>query len=46
MLDLNLKLHAENAKPRDVVSFTVTVSEVENGVEIDRRGHSTIVHLV
>lgn len=46
MLDLNLKLHAENAKPRDVVSFTVTVSEVENGVEIDRRGHSTIVHLI
>ena len=46
MLDLNLKLHAENAKPRDVISFTVTVSEVENGVEIDRRGHSTIVHLV
>lgn len=46
MLDLNLKLHAEKAKPRDVISFTVTVSEVENGVEIDRRGHSTIVHLV
>jgi len=46
MLDLNLKLHAENAKPRDVVSFTVAVSEVENGVEIDRRGNSTIVHLV
>ena len=46
MLDLNLKLHAENAKPRDVVSFTVTVSEVENDVEIDRRGHTTIVHLV
>ena len=45
-LDINLKLHAENAKPRDVVSFTVTVSEVENGVEIDRRGHTTIVHLV
>jgi hypothetical protein len=46
ILDLNLKLHAENAKPRDVISFTVTVSEVENDVEIDRRGHSTIVHLV
>ena len=46
LLDLNLKLHAESAKPRDVISFTVTVSEVENGVEIDRRGHSTIVHLV
>ena len=46
MLDLNLKLHAENAKPRDVISFTVTVSEVENDIEIDRRGHTTIIHLV
>ncbi len=46
MLDFNLKLHAENGKSRDVVSFTITVSEVENDVEIDRRGHTTIVHLV
>ena len=46
MLDLHLKLHAENAKPRDVISFTVTLSEIENDVEIDRRGVSTIVHLV
>ena len=46
MLDLNLKLHAEHAKPRDVISFTVTVSEVENDVEMDKRGHTTIVHLV
>ena len=46
MMDIHLKLHAENAKQRDVISFTVTVSEVENDVEIDRRGVSTIVHLV
>jgi hypothetical protein len=46
MLDLDLKLYAENAKPRDVISFTVTVSEVENDIEIDRRGHTTIVHLI
>ena len=46
MLDIHLKLHAENAKPRDVISFTVTLSEIENDVEIDRRGVSTIVHLV
>ena len=45
-LDINLKLHAENAKPRDVISFTVTLSEIQNDVEIDRRGVSTIVHLV
>ena len=41
-----LKLHAEKGKPRDVISFTVTVSEIENDVEIDRRGVSTVVHLV
>ena len=46
MMDIHLKLHAENAKQRDVISFTVTVSEFENDVEIDRRGISTIVHLV
>ena len=45
-LDINLKLHAENAKPRDVISFTVTLSEIQNDVEFDRRGHTTIVHLV
>jgi len=46
LLDIHLKLHAENAKTRDVISFTVTVCEIENDVEIDRRGVSTIVHLV
>ena len=45
-LDIHLKLHAENAKPRDVISFTVTICEVENDVEYDKRGVSTIVHLV
>jgi len=46
LMDIHLKLHAENGKPRDVISFTVTISEVENDVEFDRRGVSTIVHLV
>jgi len=46
LLDIHLKLHAENAKAHDVISFTVTVCEIENDVEIDRRGVSTIVHLV
>ncbi len=46
MMDIHLKLHAENAKQRDVISFTVTVCEVENDVELDRRGLTTIVHLV
>lgn len=46
LMDIHLKLHAEKAKQRDVISFTVTVSEMENNVEIDRRGLSTVIHLV
>ena len=45
-MDIHLKLHAEDAKPRDVVSFTVTICEIENDVEYDKRGVSTIVHFV
>ena len=45
-LDIHLKLHAEKGKPRDVISFTVTVSEFEKDVEFDRRGVSTVGHLV
>jgi hypothetical protein len=46
LLDINLKLNAEECKQRDVVSFTVIVSEMQNGIEIDRRGVSTIIHIV
>lgn len=46
LMDINIKLHAENAKQRDVISFTVTVSEIENDVELDRRGLTTIIHVV
>ncbi len=46
LMDIHLKLHAENAKQRDVISFTVTVSEMENDVEFERRGLTTIVHIV
>ena len=46
MMDIHLKLYADKAKQRDVISFTVTVCEMENDVEMDRRGLSTIVHLV
>lgn len=45
-MDVHLRLYAEKAEQRDVISFTVTVSEVEGDVEIDRRGLSTIVHIV
>ncbi|MFB5609785.1 MAG: hypothetical protein ACE5R5_08390 [Nitrosarchaeum sp.] len=46
LMDIHLKLHAENAIQRDVISFTVTVSEMDNGVEFERRGLTTIVHIV
>ena len=31
---------------RDVISFTVIVSEMKDGNEYDRRGLSTIIHIV
>ena len=46
LMDIPLKLHAENAKQRDVISFTVTISEIENDIEFERRGMTTIVHIV
>lgn len=46
LMDIHLKLHAENAKQRDVISFTITVIETENGAEYDKRGVSAIVHVV
>ncbi len=46
LMDIHLKLHTEECKQRDVVSFTVIVSEMQNGQEIDRRGVSTIIHIV
>ena len=45
-LDLHLKLDASQCKQRDVVSFTVIISEMKDGVEFDRRGLSTVVHIV
>jgi len=41
-----LKLNAEECKQRDVISFTVIVSEMQNGMEYDRRGVSTVIHIV
>jgi len=46
LMDIHLKLDAGSCKQRDVISFTVTVSEMENGAEMDRRGVSTIIHIV
>ena len=46
LLDIHLKLNAEKCKQRDVISFTVIVSEMQNGMEYDRRGVSTVIHIV
>jgi len=46
LLDINLKLNAEECKQRDVISFKVIVSEMQNGMEIDRRGVSTVINNV
>ena len=46
LLDVNLKLNAEECKQRDVISFTVIVSEMKDEMEIDRRGVSTVIHIV
>ena len=46
MMDINLKLNVSECSQRDVISFTVIVSEMKDGVEYDRRGLSTIVHIV
>ncbi len=37
---------AEECKQRDVISFTVIISEMKDGMEIDRRGVSTVIHIV
>ncbi len=46
LMDIHLKLDTTECKQRDVISFTVIISEMENGQEIDRRGSSTIIHII
>jgi len=46
LLDINLKLNAEECKQRDIISFTVIISEMKDGMEIDKRGVSTVIHIV
>ena len=45
LMDIQLKLNAKECKQRDVISFTVIISEMANGQEHDRRGVSTIIHI-
>lgn len=46
LMDIHLKLDARECKQRDLISFTVTIGEMENGMEVDKRGVSTIIHIV
>ncbi len=45
-LDIHLKLDASQCAQRDVISFTIIISEQKDGNEYDRRGLSTVVHIV
>ena len=45
-LDVHLKLNANKCTQRDVISFTVIVSEMKDGNEYERRGLSTIIHII
>jgi hypothetical protein len=46
MMDIHLSLDATGAQQRDLISFTISVAEIENGVETEKRGVSTIIHIV
>jgi hypothetical protein len=46
LMDVNLYLNATQAQQRDLISFTVTVAEMENGYETEKRGVSAIIHIV
>lgn len=46
LMDIHLKLNAQECKPRTIISFTVIVSETKDSQETDKRGVTTIVHIV
>lgn len=46
MMDIHLYLDATDAQQRDLISFTISVAEMEGGAEIEKRGVSTIIHMV
>lgn len=45
LLNISLKLDATGAKKRDIISFTTTISEIQDEMEVDKRGVSTIIHI-
>jgi hypothetical protein len=46
LMDIHLLLDATQAQQRDLISFTISVAEVENGIEMEKRGVTTIVHII
>lgn len=46
MMDIHLSLDATNTQQRDLISFTISVAEMENGVETEKRGVTTIIHII
>lgn len=44
-LDLHLKMNATGCQQRDVISFTIIVSETIANQEVERRGMTTIIHI-
>ncbi len=44
-LDVTLKMHVTGCQQRDLISFTVIVSETMDGQEVERRGMTTIIHI-
>lgn len=46
LMDVHLRLDATQAQQRDLISFTITVAEMADGYESDKRGVSTIIHII
>lgn len=46
LMDVHLTLDATQAQQRDLISFTITVAEMKDGYEFEKRGVSTIIHIV
>jgi hypothetical protein len=44
-LDIVLKMNALGCQQRDLISFTLIVSEIMDGQEVERRGMTTIIHI-
>lgn len=46
VMDVHLTMDARKCQQRDVISFTVIVAETKDGQEYERRGMTTIIHIV